>query len=139
MTRTTKANDIPHNNPDAAATMLENQMPKFFAKTGFVDVAPSKTKKDGGGKGNWGHPGDEIEEDLDEFNMTRVRRRSNSFHNSKWEMKSKFEVNEEEPFFDEDRHGPLPEDRVQNSSSSSEATPDSAAAGGSGSGEAIRS
>jgi len=134
MTRTNKANDIPHNNPDAAIMMTDNQYPKFFAKSGFVDVAPSKTKKDGGGKGNWGHPGDEIEE-LDEFNMTRPRRRSNSFHVAKFDFKNKFEVNDEEPFFEDERHGPLPEDRVKNSDD--DAITDSASAGSSASGDAF--
>ncbi|KAK6510035.1 hypothetical protein TWF481_004748 [Arthrobotrys musiformis] len=108
MTRTTKANDIPHNNPEVASFMTEAHYPKFFAKSGFVDTAPSKTKKDGGGKGNWGHPGDELE-DLDEFNMTRPRRYSNtSPTNTHFGLKSKFEAHEEDPLFDEERHGPLP-------------------------------
>jgi len=136
MTRTTKANDIPHNNPEAAAIMAENQVPKFFGRVGFVDTAPTKTKKDGGGKGNWGHPGDELEE-LNEFNMTRARRRSNSSHgNQKFELKSKFEVNEPEPVFEEGRHGPLV-DRDEDGEARSETTTDSAATGSSGSGKSF--
>ncbi|KAK6517316.1 hypothetical protein TWF281_003974 [Arthrobotrys megalospora] len=107
MTRTTKANDIPHNNPEAASLMTEAHYPKFFAKSGFVDTAPSKTKKDGGGKGNWGHPGAELE-DLDEFNMTRPRRYSNTSPTHTFQLKSKFEAHEEDPLFDEERHGPAP-------------------------------
>ncbi|KAK6351769.1 hypothetical protein TWF718_004915 [Orbilia javanica] len=112
MTRTNKANDIPHNNPEVASLMTEAHYPKFFAKSGFVDTAPSKTKKDGGGKGNWGHPGDELE-DLDEFNMTRPRRYSNtSPTHTHFGLKSKFEAHEEDPLFDEERHGPVPEEHI---------------------------
>jgi len=28
-------------------------VPKFFAKNGFADADPKKTKKNGGGRGNW--------------------------------------------------------------------------------------
>jgi hypothetical protein len=49
VTRTHKYNDRDHTGePDH-----HNDVPKFFAKSGFVDVDPKKTKKDGGGKGNW--------------------------------------------------------------------------------------
>lgn len=53
MTRSHKANDIPHNHPEAEAAFDEHKIPKFFGKTGFADNAPNKTKKNGGGKGNW--------------------------------------------------------------------------------------
>lgn len=53
MTRSHKANDIPHNHPEAIAAFGEHNIPKYFGKTGFVDNAPNKTKKNGGGKGNW--------------------------------------------------------------------------------------
>ncbi|KAF3924270.1 hypothetical protein ABW21_db0205562 [Orbilia brochopaga] len=143
MTRTTKANDIPHNNPDAAILMVDSNVPKFFAKNGFVDTAPSKTKKDGGGKGNWGQPGDEIK-DFDEFNMTSPRRHSNSSPTQKFELKSKFETHEEEPLFDEDRHGAPAEPTVDgeaavtNGTSTATTANDTVAAGSSGSGEAFR-
>ncbi|EPS44025.1 hypothetical protein H072_1984 [Dactylellina haptotyla CBS 200.50] len=145
MTRTTKANDLPHNNPEVAALMTENQYPKFFAKNGFVDVAPQKVKKEGGGRGNWGHPGDELE-DLEEFNMTRPRRYSNTSPTHSFQLKSKFEAPEEDPLYDEERHGPTPEERSAAASVNGNgvvvadevSTLDSAAAGSSGSGEAFR-
>jgi len=31
----------------------ERLIPKFFSKAGPVDADPNKTKKNGGGKGNW--------------------------------------------------------------------------------------
>ncbi|KAF3907222.1 hypothetical protein ABW20_dc0101505 [Dactylellina cionopaga] len=145
MTRTTKANDVPHNNPELAALNTENHYPKFFAKSGFEGTAPTKTKKDGGGKGNWGQPGDELE-DLDEFNMNSPRRYSNTSPVHSFQLKSKFEVPEEDPLYDEDRHGPsLDEPSVAvNGNGTETAIPvaatvvDLAAAGSSGSGEAFR-
>ncbi|KAE9961212.1 hypothetical protein BLS_003164 [Venturia inaequalis] len=86
-------------------------LPKFFGKHGHVDVDPKKTKKDGGGKGNWGHPGDEID-DVRNIHMANPRRRSNSSSHLKGakDFKTKFEHVEVEPVFEEHLHGPLPED-----------------------------
>jgi len=103
MTRTNKANDPPHNNPEVAATMQENALPRFYGKNASIDTAPGKTKKDGGGKGNWGQPGDEIE-DMHEYNITKPRRRSNSQSNP-LDLKTKFEINEADPVFEEELHG----------------------------------
>jgi len=44
---------------------------------------------------------------MTEYNVTKPRRRSNS-QNSPLEMKTKFEINEAEPVFEEDIHGPPP-------------------------------
>lgn len=141
MTRTTKANDIPHNNPEAASLMTEAHYPKFFAKSGFVDTAPSKTKKDGGGKGNWGQPGDELE-DLDEFNMTRPRRYSNTSPTHSFQLKSKFEAHEEDPLYDENRHGPVEAEEhvvtVANGNGTAAESEPSAAAPAAASSEALK-
>lgn len=54
------------------------------------------------------------EEVVDEnFNFSNARRRSNSssYSNHK-ELKTKFEINELEPVFDESLHGPEPEDET---------------------------
>ncbi|KAH0613287.1 uncharacterized protein H6S33_009667 [Morchella sextelata] len=103
MTRSHKANDIPHNHPEAVAAFDEHKIPKYFGKTGFVDMAPNKTKKNGGGKGNWGRDGDEI--DITEFNTFKPRRRSNSMGNIENQfVPSKFEV-VDEPVYDERVHG----------------------------------
>jgi len=138
MTRTTKANDVPHNNPDAAAIHAETQVPKFFGKQGFADTAPSKTKKDGGGKGNWGQPGDELQDELDDFHLMRARRRSNSITH-KFDFKTKFEVNDPEPVFEEHRHGPVVDRDEDGEALSETTTTDSTSATGatSGSGEAL--
>jgi len=98
MTRTHKANDRDHS---GEVEHHENPIPKFFGKAGFVDVDPKKTKKDGGGKGNWGHPGAEME-DLP-INMNHTRRRSNSSTATRGAaaFKSKFEMVEAEPVFED--------------------------------------
>ena len=50
VTRSHKFNDRDHSGEgDNDAPLL----PKYFGKNGFVDTDPKKTKKDGGGKGNW--------------------------------------------------------------------------------------
>ncbi|KAF2672621.1 hypothetical protein BT63DRAFT_409725 [Microthyrium microscopicum] len=76
-------------------------MPKFFAKSGFADADPKKIKKEGGGKGNWGHPGEEVVDTA--YNPTNPRRRSNSSGHSKSakDFKTKFEVVEHEPVFED--------------------------------------
>lgn len=45
VTRSHKLNDRDHAG--------EEHLPRYFAKNGFVDADPKKTKKDGGGKANW--------------------------------------------------------------------------------------
>lgn len=123
MTRSYKANDIPHNHPEAESHFLEHNIPKFFGKSGHVDTPPNKTKKSGGGKGNWlvasppskllcpanamrrGRDGDELE-DIEGFKVFKARRRSNSVsHVENMSIKSKFDTNDIEPVFDEKVHG----------------------------------
>lgn len=125
MTRSHKANDIPHNHPEAVAAFSEHNIPKFFGKNGFVDTAPNKTKKNGGGKGNWynilphpsqpshntqlitsrGRDGDEIEDLNKDFNTFKARRRSNSMGNIENQfVQSKFEI-KDEPVYNEKIHG----------------------------------
>lgn len=36
--------------------------PHYFTQHGHADANPNKTKKNGAGKGNWGAPGDELED-----------------------------------------------------------------------------
>jgi len=106
MTRTQKANDIPHNHPEAEAAFNEHQIPKYFGKSGHVDTAPNKTKKNGGGKGNWGLAGDEFQDLPKEYTVFKARRRSNSMgHIENMYVKSKFETLDDEPVFDEKIHG----------------------------------
>ncbi|KAF8250650.1 hypothetical protein K440DRAFT_525982, partial [Wilcoxina mikolae CBS 423.85] len=100
MTRTHKSNDIPHNHPEAETAFQEHKIPKFFGKSGFIDQAPNKVKKNGAGRGNWGHDGEEIE-DLVEFNSFKPRRRSNSMGHIEDLVSSKFEQYDEEPVFEE--------------------------------------
>lgn len=57
---------------------------------------------------NRGNPGDEVIDD--QFNMSHPRRGSNSAgHANIADFKSKFEMNDVEPVFEETLHGPEPE------------------------------
>lgn len=108
MTRSHKFNDKDHSLEATSPTggHPNTQVPKFFGKHGFADADPKKTKKNGGGKGNWGPAGDEIYDD-EEFTFVNARRRSNSSSISSHleNFKTKFEVNEPEPVFEENIHG----------------------------------
>lgn len=123
VTRSHKANDRDHKGLADGTAAPQEHLPRFFAKSGHVDVDPKKIKKDGCGKGNWyvpctqpksyrpltSHRGGVGEEVVDEnFRFTNARRRSNSSTLSHHftDFKTKFEVNEQEPVFEESLHGP---------------------------------
>ena len=53
MTRSHKLNDRDHVGLADGSAAPEEHLPRYFAKSGHVDADPKKTKKDGGGKGNW--------------------------------------------------------------------------------------
>jgi hypothetical protein len=111
MTRSHKANDRDHKGlADGTAAPTEH-LPRFFAKSGFADVDPKKIKKDGCGKGNWGGLADEVK-DENGFTFTNARRHSNSSTASHHftDFKTKFDVNDAEPVFEEHIHGPLDEE-----------------------------
>jgi len=108
MTRSHKFNDRDHSgDPEAQA---QDHVPKYFAKHGFADTDPRKVKKEGGGKGNWGRAGDELE-DIG-YTAAQPRRRSNSSTAAKsaTAFKTKFETIEAEPVFEVTEHGPSEED-----------------------------
>ncbi|KAK4237427.1 ATPase-stabilizing factor 15 kDa protein [Achaetomium macrosporum] len=114
VTRSHKFNDKDHS---GLADGTGEHIPKFFAKHGFPDADPKKTKKNGAGKANWGNAGDEaIDQD---FNFANPRRRSNSssLSSNLDNLKTKFEVNEPEPVFEESM-GPEEEEEKMESSSS---------------------
>ncbi|KAK1771157.1 hypothetical protein QBC33DRAFT_511944 [Phialemonium atrogriseum] len=106
MTRSHKFNDKDHSGLADGTAAPQEHLPRFFAKSGYVDVDPKKTKKNGAGRGNWGNVGEEAHDE--DFNFTNARRRSNSlsFPNSLNDFKTKFDVNEPEPVFEESIHGP---------------------------------
>ena len=150
MTRSHKFGDKDHAGLADGTVAPQEHVPKFFAKNGFADADPKKTKKNGGGRGNWyatslsssyppshsyfpvlqplthylcrGNAGEEV---IDEpsFNFANARRRSNSSSiSSQDHFKTKWEVNEPEPVFEESLHGAPPADdmeKVTTSSSSS--------------------
>lgn len=49
--RSHKSNDREHQAEGVMGT--RENIPRYFAKSGPTDADPRKTKKDGGGKGNW--------------------------------------------------------------------------------------
>lgn len=53
VTRSNKQNDRDHAGLANGTAAPEEHLPRYFAKHGFVDADPKKTKKNGGGKGNW--------------------------------------------------------------------------------------
>jgi len=53
VTRSHKFGDKDHAGLAEGTVLPQEHVPKFFAKNGFADADPKKTKKNGGGKGNW--------------------------------------------------------------------------------------
>ncbi|KAI1850205.1 hypothetical protein JX265_002103 [Neoarthrinium moseri] len=109
-TQVTRYNEKDHAGIAEGTAFPTDNLPKFFAQNGFAGVDPKKTKKNGGGRGNWGNPGEEIVDE--QFKFTNERRRSNSsgYSNHLHDFKTKFEINEPEPVFEESVHGPEAED-----------------------------
>ncbi|KAF4981410.1 hypothetical protein FZEAL_2758 [Fusarium zealandicum] len=105
LTRSHKANDRDHKGIAEGTVLPSDNLPRFFAKHGYADVDPKKVKKDGSGRGNWGTVIDDIADE--DFKFTNARRRSNSSSISHHitDFKTKFEVNEPEPVFEESIHG----------------------------------
>ncbi|KAK2731631.1 hypothetical protein FQN57_003268 [Myotisia sp. PD_48] len=99
VTRSHKLNDRDHSGATEATAGSPEHLPRYFAKSGHVDADPKKTKKDGGGKGNWGRDGDEVQDYG--YTFTNARRRSNSSTNGLADFKTKFETREQEPVFEE--------------------------------------
>ncbi|OJJ03838.1 hypothetical protein ASPVEDRAFT_195669 [Aspergillus versicolor CBS 583.65] len=110
MTRSHKINDRDHSAPQTGIIAPNEALPRYFAKSGPVDADPRKTKKDGGGKGNWGRSGEEVRDY--EYSFMNARRRSNSSVQGISGFKTKFETIEPEPVFEEDLHGPLDENII---------------------------
>jgi hypothetical protein len=53
VTRSHKQNDRDHVGLADGTAAPEEHLPRYFAKSGHVDMDPKKVKKEGGGKGNW--------------------------------------------------------------------------------------
>lgn len=121
MTRSHKANDPIHNGSAEGGSNQGNDIPKNFGKYSNHTEAPNRAKKNGGGKANWGRDGDEIDDSV-EFRMHNARRRSNSKGHIDNILKSKFEVNEADPVFDESMISAERIDQVETASSTSEST-----------------
>ncbi|KAF9883585.1 hypothetical protein FE257_003138 [Aspergillus nanangensis] len=91
--------------------VVPEQLPRYFAKSGPIDADPRKTKKNGGGKGNWGRSGDEVQDY--EYTFTNARRHSNSGTQGIGDFRTKFETDDPEPVFEERLHGPDKESGVE--------------------------
>lgn len=53
VTRSHKYTDRDHAGLADGSAHPDEHLPRYFAKSGHPGEAPTKTKKDGGGKGNW--------------------------------------------------------------------------------------
>ena len=53
VTRSHKLNDRDHAGLADGSAGPEEHLPRYFAKSGYADADPKKTKKEGAGKGNW--------------------------------------------------------------------------------------
>ncbi|KAH6517138.1 hypothetical protein HBI81_182340 [Parastagonospora nodorum] len=118
MTRSHKFTDRDHAGIADGTAERESRLPRYFAKAGHADADPTKTKKGGSGKGNWGSPGEELEDIRP--NMAKARRRSNSSTHVMEDFKTKFETVEIEPVFEEEIHGPMGEELEKQSTASSD-------------------
>ncbi|KAI1532077.1 hypothetical protein PtrCC142_008227 [Pyrenophora tritici-repentis] len=118
MTRSHKFTDRDHAGIADGTAERETRLPKYFAKSGHADSDPTKTKKGGSGKGNWGAAGDEVEDIRP--NMAYARRRSNSSTHNMKDFKTKFETIEADPVFEEEIHGPMGEELEKQSTTSTE-------------------
>ncbi|KAL8770263.1 MAG: hypothetical protein Q9209_003899 [Squamulea sp. 1 TL-2023] len=105
MTRSHKQNDRDHVALADGTAVAEDHLPRYFAKSGHVDADPKKVKKEGGGKGNWGTPGEEGQDYGYKFTNARRRSNSSSHGHAISDFKTKFETVEAEPMFEEEFHG----------------------------------
>ncbi|KAI4201795.1 MAG: hypothetical protein LQ350_002995 [Teloschistes chrysophthalmus] len=106
VTRSHKQNDRDHVALADGTAIAEDHLPRYFAKSGHADTDPKKVKKEGGGKGNWGTPGEEGQDYGYKFTNARRRSNSSSHGHSISDFKTKFETVESEPMFEEEYHGP---------------------------------
>ncbi|KAL5345961.1 hypothetical protein ACLOAV_008991 [Pseudogymnoascus australis] len=123
-------NDRDHAGLADGTASAEEHLPRYFAKAGHIDADPKKTKKNGGGRGNWGLNGEEIQDEG--FNITNARRRSNSssYAAGLKDFKTKFEQFDPDPVFEENIHGARPEDDLD--AATRVTTTESSESGGSG-------
>jgi len=130
MTRTEKHNDRNHSGLADGTASPEDHLPRYFAKSGHVDMDPKKVKKEGGGKGNWGRDGEESQDYG--YNFTNQRRRSNSSNQVLGDFKTKFEAVDQDPVFEEELHGPTQDEIDEGSTlSKEESSTDTSTLGGS--------
>lgn len=101
---------------------VDTEIPRLFGKASGMAASPNKTKKNGGGRGNWGREGDELLDQIDMVNLSKPRRQSNSsMYAALATIRTKFEDVEDEPVFIESLHGNRPSDISDAGDSMSEA------------------
>ncbi|KAK9438739.1 STF2-like protein [Metarhizium brunneum] len=120
VTRTVKANDRDHKGLAEGTAVILDQMPRYTGKAGFTDTDPKKVKKNGCGRGNWGTFTDDVMGQDFSFNNARRRSNSSSASHHLNDFKTKFEVIDSEPVFEESVHGPVSEEDDVSKTDSSE-------------------
>ncbi|KAK1971692.1 hypothetical protein LY78DRAFT_676672 [Colletotrichum sublineola] len=106
VTRSHKFNDRDHAALADGTASTHEHLPRYFAKHGPVGADPKKVKKNGGGRSNWGNAGEEVVDEDFRFTYTRRRTNSSGYADNIGAFKTKFDVNEPEPVFEESVHGP---------------------------------
>ncbi|KAK4147991.1 uncharacterized protein C8A04DRAFT_23782 [Dichotomopilus funicola] len=117
MTRSHKFNDKDHAGLADGTVLPQESVPKFFGKHGFADADPKKAKKNGAGRAGWGNAGAEVVDENFNFHNARRRSNSSSISTNLENFKTKFEVNEPEPVFEENM-GPQDEEAKPESQAS---------------------
>ncbi|ODV89792.1 hypothetical protein CANCADRAFT_32936 [Tortispora caseinolytica NRRL Y-17796] len=79
-----------------SGSFSNESLPKNYGKA--TEYVPTTVKKNGAGRGNWGRPGEELEDVDYPISYAHPRRRSNS-STERLDFKSKFEVDD---VFDEE-------------------------------------
>ncbi|KAF7508758.1 hypothetical protein GJ744_009005 [Endocarpon pusillum] len=129
VTRTEKRNDRNHTGLADGTATAEDHLPRYFAKSGHPDADPTAIKKQGGGKGNWGKPGAEMDDYG--YKFANSRRRSNSSTQALGDFKTKFEAVDQDPVFEEEVHGPTRTNTEDSNTLEKEESTDTSTVGGS--------
>ncbi|EFY91721.1 STF2-like protein [Metarhizium acridum CQMa 102] len=120
LTRSHKANDRDHKGLAEGTAVILDNLPRYTGKASFSDADPKKVKKNGGGRGNWGNFADDVVDQDFSFNNARRRSNSSSASHHLNDFKTKFEVIDTEPVFEESVHGPVSEEDDVSKTDSSE-------------------
>lgn len=70
--------------------------PKWFTHNGVYGSDPTKVKKQGAGKGNWGRPGDEMLDDEAILMFNQSKRRNSNHQEHEMDIKQRTKLIEEQ-------------------------------------------